>query len=91
MNEKEKADLKKLYEMNPDFYKRSEADKKKYGEERLKRLNQETIREVIEHNRKIYEETKKLPEKATEIVKEEAKFLKRGRSWLITKHYKDNA
>ncbi len=89
LSDKEKYDLKKVWEANPDFYHRSQADKKKYGEKRLVEMNRETLRQIEEHNRKIFEERKNIGREIEQVLKEEAKYLKRGRSVFFDKHYKD--
>jgi hypothetical protein len=71
-------ELKKIYEQNPDFYKRSEADKKKYGEKRLIRLNQETLKEIEKNNLGLNEKFIKERKEFLEDFKKDAiNFLKR--------------
>ena len=83
LTDKEKYDLKKLYEMNPDFYKRSEADRKKYGEERLMRMNAETLEKIRENNRKAHENRKVKLEEIAEYIREESKNIVKGRKYFI--------
>lgn len=77
--------LKELYKLNPDFYKKSEADKKKYGD-RLVELNRQTLREIEKAAEERKREEKALGERlAEEFQREAKKYLKRGKSFLIEK------
>jgi len=78
MNDKElEGQLKELYKLNPDFYKKSEADKKKYGE-RLVELNKQTLREIEKSAEERKREEKMLGDKlAEEVYREAIKYFKR--------------
>lgn len=77
--------LKELYKLNPDFYKKSEADKKKYGD-RLVELNKQTLREIEKAAEERKREEKMLGDKlAEEVYREAIKYFKQGKSFLINK------
>jgi pyruvate-formate lyase len=76
----QKADLKKLYEMNPDFYRRSQADKKKYGEKRLIEMNQKLMRDLEKEAEKRKEAIEKMNEdEIRKIIENEGKSILKGR------------
>jgi hypothetical protein len=82
----ERYQLKKLYEVNPDLYKRSEVDKKKYGEERLKRMNQELLHQLQKEAGERHKNQRITEQEVKEYIEEEGKTILKGRkSWLIEK------
>lgn len=84
-NKELEGQLKELYKLNPDFYKRSEADKKKYGD-KLVELNRQTMKEIERAAAERIKEERTLGEKLAEEVRREAsKYFKRGRSFFIEK------
>jgi hypothetical protein len=82
----ERYQLKKLYEVNPDLYKRSEVDKKKYGEEKLKRTNQELLYQLQREAEERYKNQRITEQEVKEYIEKEGEAILKGRkSWLVEK------
>jgi len=76
---KQKADLKELFKLCPELRKKSEADRKKYGEKRLIRMNQELMRKIEKEAEKRKERMKINEDEVRKVLMEEGKPILKGR------------
>ena len=79
LSPKERYELKKLYGLCPDFYKRSQADKKKYGEKRLIEMNQRLMRELEKEAEQRKKSQEISEEEIRKYIESEGKPILKGR------------